>query len=150
MKQRNDLHASLFQMKSEEEQLKWQNENLQKTVQKDFEDSKIFRSHDFQRIALASVSGEHKMVCVYWNNITHQVFLDNCGLQNPGDGKVYQLWAMKDGKPIDAGTFDKTSFHSNLQNMKAIDNAQAFAVTIENNGGSSVPTLSTMQVLGKI
>jgi hypothetical protein len=34
--------------------------------------------------------------------------------------------------------------------MKEIDTAQAFAVTIENTGGASIPTLSTMQVLGKI
>lgn len=150
MKQRSDLHASIFQMKSDEEQLKWQNEDLQKSVEKDFADLKVFRSHDYKKIMLASVSGEHKMVCVYWNAITHQVYLDNCGLQNPGDGKVYQLWAMKDGKPVDAGVFDKNTFNSGLQAMKAIDTAQAFAVTIENAGGAGVPTLSAMQVLGKI
>ncbi len=150
MKQRSDLHASLFQIKSDDEQLKWQNENLQKSVAKDFADLTIFRSHDYKRIALTSVSGEHKMVCVYWNAVTHQVYLDNCGLQNPGEGKVYQLWAMKDGKPINAGVFDKNTFNNGLQAMKAIDTAQAFAVTIENTGGASIPTLSTMQVLGKI
>ncbi len=150
MKQRSDLHASLFQMKSDDEQLKWQNENLQKSVEKDFSDLKVFRSHDFKRVGLASVSGEHKMVCVYWNNVTHQLYLDNCGLADPGNGKVYQLWAMKDGKPIDVGLFDKNTFNNGLQAMKEVDVAQAFAVTIENAGGASIPTLSTMQVLGKI
>ena len=61
----------------------------------------------------------------------------------------YQLWAIIDGKPVDAGVFD-TSL-AGLLKMKEIGNgAAAFAVTIEPRGGKASPTLETMQVVGNV
>jgi hypothetical protein len=37
-----------------------------------------------------------------------------------------------------------------FQKMKTITSAQAFAVTIENMGGSVAPTLETMCLLGNV
>ena len=39
---------------------------------------------------------------------------------------------------------------STFQKMKAIKNAQAFAVTIEKVGGSVAPTMDTMCLLGNV
>jgi anti-sigma-K factor RskA len=36
-----------------------------------------------------------------------------------------------------------------LQKMKSVENPQAFAVTLEPKGGSAVPTLNQMFVMGK-
>jgi anti-sigma-K factor RskA len=61
----------------------------------------------------------------------------------------YQLWAIVDGKPIDAGVFDSNL--SGLVKMKDITSgASTFAVTIEPRGGSVSPSLHTMQVVGNI
>jgi anti-sigma-K factor RskA len=59
----------------------------------------------------------------------------------------YQLWALVDGVSIDAGVFDAS--RGTFQIMKAIAEADAFAVTIEQTGGAESPTLSTMQVYGE-
>jgi anti-sigma-K factor RskA len=62
-------------------------------------------------------------------------------------GKQYQLWAIVDGKPVDAGMIGDCE---GLCKMKVIDHAEAFAVTLENAGGSPAPTLTAMFVLGKV
>ena len=61
----------------------------------------------------------------------------------------YQLWAIIDGKPVDAGVFDNN--FTGLLKMKDIGaGAATFAVTIEPRGGRQTPTLETMQVAGNV
>jgi anti-sigma-K factor RskA len=62
----------------------------------------------------------------------------------------YQLWAIKDGQPIDAGVLPQQFAYSDLIAMKNIDNAQAFAITLEKKGGVASPTLTEMYVLGEV
>ncbi|HEX8546709.1 MAG TPA: anti-sigma factor, partial [Cytophagaceae bacterium] len=66
----------------------------------------------------------------------------------PSD-QQYQLWALDNGVPIDAGVFEVTD-SLQLQKLKTINSAQAFAVTLEKRGGSVSPTLSSMVVMGAI
>ena len=82
-----------------------------------------------------------KSMVVMWNKTTGNVYVNNIQLPTTPTNKQYQLWALKDGKPIDLGVFD---VNSNLQNMKIIYGAQAFAVTLENKGGSPTPHLEEL------
>lgn len=86
------------------------------------------------------------LAVVYWNPATEEVFLNPGSLPTPPSGKQYQLWAIVDGQPVDAGVFDATA--QQLQKMKEIENASAFAVTLEPAGGSPSPTLEQMYVMG--
>lgn len=89
------------------------------------------------------------LATVYWDKRTNQVYLLVNNLPEPTTGKQYQLWALVDGKPVDAGVFDvKTS--TALVKMKNISNAQGFAVTLEKKGGSETPTMDQMYVLGNV
>lgn len=88
---------------------------------------------------------------IHWNSSKHSTYISMAQLPEPPSGKQYQLWAIVDGKPVDAGVFglaDAASIY--LQKMKEISGAQAFAITLENEGGSPVPTLTAMQVLGNV
>lgn len=89
---------------------------------------------------------------VYWNPNTKQVMLNVDNLPMPPSDKQYQLWALKDGKPIDAGVFDmKPGSEGDMHMMPVtIGEADAFAVTLEKKGGSPTPTLTQLYVLGKI
>ncbi len=60
----------------------------------------------------------------------------------------YQLWAIEDGKPVSAGMYseDKDSQVA----LASIPKAQAFAITLEKEGGSPVPTMENMFVMGGI
>jgi len=62
-------------------------------------------------------------------------------------GKQYQLWALVDGKPVDAGMIGDCN---GLCRLKNIPRAQAFAITLEREGGSPTPTMDQMYVLGKV
>lgn len=87
-------------------------------------------------------------VIVYWNATNQITYLNVADLPTAPPGKQYQLWALSGGKPIDAGVFDSEKHI--LQPMKTIANAQAFAVTLENAGGSLTPTMNQMYAIGSI
>ena len=87
-----------------------------------------------------------KSAMVHWNPSTQEVYFNASALPPSPDSRQYQLWAIVDGKPVDAGVInleDGTAF----QKMKLIAGAKAFAVTIEKIGGSENPTLDTMCLL---
>jgi len=82
---------------------------------------------------------------VYWNTTSKDVYLLVNNLPTPTPGKQYQLWAIVDGKPVDAGIFD---MQAGPMKMKNIPSAQAFAITLEPKGGSATPTMP-IYVMGK-
>ncbi|MEP7170641.1 MAG: anti-sigma factor [Bacteroidota bacterium] len=88
------------------------------------------------------------LATVYWNEKTKEVFLNVNSLPAPPVGKQYQLWALMDGKPIDAGMLDLNDT-AGIHKMKTIESAQAFAVTLEKTGGGPKPE-GAMYVMGNI
>ena len=89
------------------------------------------------------------MATVFWDSRSKDVYLVVNNLpKNPAD-KQYQLWALVDGKPVDAGMVD-LSRPDGLLKMKNIPRAQAFAITLEKKGGSPTPDMQQLFVLGKV
>ncbi|MCR9250689.1 MAG: anti-sigma factor [bacterium] len=84
---------------------------------------------------------------IYWNPGEQKVLLKVNSLPEPPEGKQYQLWAIVDGQPTDLGVFDIGNEFLSIRNVK---NPSAFAVTLENEGGSPVPTLDQMYLLGEV
>lgn len=87
---------------------------------------------------------------IFWMKNTGQVYIDPTNLPRVPDGKQYQLWAIVDGKPEDAGmiTTSKGTYH--IQKMKSFGKVEAFAITLEKAGGSPTPTMSEMIVSAKM
>lgn len=127
--------------------LKESNNDLQKIAE-------MYDDPDWKRVKLAGtkMNPAAKMV-VYWHVNGQHVMVDNSKMDLPANDEQhqYQLWALVNGKPIDLGVFDskKDSAHV-LVNMKEITGAQAFAVTLEKRGGSTVPTMDQMIVMGGV
>ena len=72
-------------------------------------------------------------------------------LPTPASDKQYQLWAIVDGKPVDAGMLDTNPATMMMHVMKPIGGQPiAFAVTLEKMGGSPGPTMSEMYLMGKV
>ena len=91
------------------------------------------------------VSPEAKaMVC--WCPGSKLVYYENEKMPDPPKGMQYQLWAIVDGKPVDAGMI---TMGAGLHKMKDITEAQSFAVTLEKEGGSDTPH-GEMYVIGNI
>lgn len=79
---------------------------------------------------------------VYWNQLTHRVYIDVIDLPIPEEGMQYQLWTIVNGKPIDAGVFALDEEF--LQRLKDIELAGTWTVTLEPKGGSTVPSMNRM------
>ena len=110
----------------------------------------ILRSPDTKTVPLIGLPiSKASKVIIYFNAKDKTTLLSILGLPKPPKGKQYQLWAIT-GKnpPVDAGVFayDTTA----VQIMKGFDKVDAFAITLENEGGSVVPTLDQMYVLGTL
>ena len=93
---------------------------------------------------------ESSLAIVYWNEVKRFAYLDVVALPEAPSNKQYQLWAIVNGKPTDMGVFDLTAPGGGLQSVPFVENPQAFAVTLEPKGGSPVPSLDQMYVIGNI
>jgi anti-sigma-K factor RskA len=89
------------------------------------------------------------LATVYWNTESKDVYLLVNQLPKPAPDKQYQLWAIVDGKPVDAGIFDVEEGVSFVK-LRTIPKAEAFAITLEKKGGSISPTMEAMYVMGKV
>lgn len=89
----------------------------------------------------------NSVATVYWNTRSKDVYLMVNNLPQPPSDQQYQLWAIVDGQPIDAGVFDVQNT-AELLRMKNMPRAQVFAVTLEKRGGSTTPQ-GPMYVMGK-
>lgn len=102
----------------------------------------------FKTITLAGVEQHPKLKAhVFWNTSTTDVYLSLENLPPAPEGMQYQLWAIVDGKPVDAGVFP-LDHNDRITNMNQIPKAQAFAITLETKGGSPTPNLSQLYVMG--
>jgi anti-sigma-K factor RskA len=101
-------------------------------------------------VALAGV-GIHisSQAMVFWDTRSKEVYLALKNMPPPPAGKQYQLWAIVNGKPVDAGVFALRQ-NAAMQKMKVIPSAEMFAITLEKEGGSEVPTMEEMYVAGKV
>jgi anti-sigma-K factor RskA len=105
------------------------------------------------RMAGQAFSPTSKMK-VYWNKKDKSVLINYVAMDLPKTDAEheYQLWALVNGKPVSLGVFGKTDSTHNeaLVKMQAIQEAQAFAVTLEPMGGSVNPTMEKLTVMGGV
>jgi anti-sigma-K factor RskA len=114
------------------------------------EEVSILQNPDFKVITLAGqpVSPTAKAL-IYFDKNKKEVYLSALNLPKAPTGKQYQLWAIIDGKPVDAGMIEGTS---SVLKMKSLTNAVAFAISLENTGGSTteVGPKGTIYVMGAV
>lgn len=100
-------------------------------------------------IKMPGIKGkENNMATVFWDTKNKDVYVMSNKLPKVTAGKQYQLWAMVKGKPVDAGTLDPEC--TSVCKMKNMPQAEAFAITLENAGGSPTPNMQAMYVFGKV
>jgi anti-sigma-K factor RskA len=103
---------------------------------------------NMKKVSMPGIAGkEMNYATVFWDMKSKDVYILPNKLPQPASGKQYQLWAIVDGKPVDAGVLSDCA---GLCKMKNIPAASMFAITLEKSGGSETPTLSEMYVAGKV
>ncbi|WP_426478681.1 anti-sigma factor [Chryseobacterium sp. CBSDS_008] len=109
----------------------------------------MFSNPDMQMVMLKGVEKHaDAKAMVFWDKKSKEVYLNAEKLPKAPAGMQYQLWAIEEGKPVNAGMYteDKDSRIA----LANIPKAQAFAITLEKEGGSKVPTMENMFVMGEI
>lgn len=99
--------------------------------------------HDLSLVRLAAVGAQAPGIQFFWNRRSSEAIIHAFRLTPAPAGRVYQLWLMKDGKPIPSVTFNSgpdgralvTAFE-----LPAGGGFSAAAVTVEPAGGSPQPT----------
>ena len=139
-------------LNSNKEELAQQFNTVRNNYDRTIADVAVLRSTAFKTIVMKGLPtmDSTALAKVYWNTNTQEAFVDVSKMPTPAADKQYQLWALVDGKPVDAGVFNVGDSVTGLQKMKNVINAQAFAVTLEPKGGSVSPTLTAMYVLGNV
>ncbi|HVG13721.1 MAG TPA: anti-sigma factor, partial [Chitinophagaceae bacterium] len=85
----------------------------------------------YKKIDLSALPGKQEALAkILWNTETHEVFVSDMSLPKAPEGKQYQLWAIVDGKPVDAGLLTDANKYL-AQRMKTFAKADAFAISIE-------------------
>jgi anti-sigma-K factor RskA len=108
----------------------------------------VINNAAFSRVALNGTDNSpESQAYIYWNASSQEVYLSVQNLKELSKEQQYQLWAIVDGVPVDAGVFNLAD---GLVKMKNVTGAAAFAVTVEPEGGSVNPSLETMQVVGNV
>jgi len=132
----------------ERSQLYTQNGTLRTRAEEPNTGLQLFSDPASLKIALTGIkeTASTKAV-VIWNKTNKEVHLMIKGLPTPPRDKQYQLWALVNGTPVDAGVIGDCATFCLL---KPIDNAQAFAITLEKTGGNPTPSLDQLQAMGKV
>ncbi|WP_443944653.1 anti-sigma factor domain-containing protein [Pedobacter sp. AW1-32] len=151
----NDAHDQIASLNLDKEKfagvvshLEFENKGLDNMVQ--MNDSKEWATIRMQGQAFSPSSKMN----VYWNKKDKSVLINYVAMDLPktDDTHEYQLWALVNGKPVSLGVFGKKDSVANeaLLKMQAIQEAQAFAVTVEPMGGSVNPTMEKLTVMGGV
>jgi len=151
----NDAHDQIASLNLDKQkfagvvsQLEFENKGLDNMVA--MNDSKEWATI---RMAGQTFSPKSKMN-VYWNKKDKSVLINYVAMDLPkaDPEHEYQLWALVNGKPVSLGMFGKTDSTAKeaIVKMQTIQEAQAFAVTLEPMGGSVNPTMEKLTVMGGV
>lgn len=138
-----------FESQKEIAKMRSEKQSQDVAIQKMNQKMAMFSNPDMQMVMLKGVEKhEDAKAMVFWDKKTKEVYLNAENLPKAPEGMQYQLWAIADGKPVSAGMY--TQDKDSLIALANIPNAQAFAITLEKEGGSPVPTMENMYVMGGI
>lgn len=142
MNSQKEIKNEIAVLRSEKQSHNLAMQNLEQKLQ-------ITSNPNMLKIVLAGVEKHPESnAVVYWDKTSKDVYLTANSLPKAPEGMQYQLWAIADGKPVSAGMYtDEKDAKIALAN---IPNAQAFAITLEKEGGSTIPTMENMYVMGGV
>lgn len=108
---------------------------------------------DMHPVVMRTMQKNHPMVAVvYYNAEGTEAYVSLQKMPEAPKGMQYQLWAIADGKPVDLGTIRNDMVeHQGIEKLnKSVPTGQAFAISLEKEGGSPVPSMDKIFVMGKV
>jgi len=153
--QTKTLHGEMSALQDNQQKLDLENRQNQDHYTRMQQQFTVMRNILTRRVELKTVSGSKitnpgNYMLVYWNPATRKLLLADADLPELTSGQQYQLWALYNGKPVDAGVFEYKNRSVSFGFQKDISDAQAFAVTVEPRGGSKSPTLTNLCMMASL
>jgi hypothetical protein len=143
-------HKTLLQVKQDFSSLQQKNKATEDEANAMKEEMSVVQNKYSMPVSLHGMPAAPDAAAkIFWMQNSGEVYIDPANLPEAPDGKQYQLWAIVDGKPIDAGMIltTKKGDKYRIQKMKSFGKAQAFAVTLETEAGNPAPK-GPMLVMG--
>ncbi|MCU7619269.1 anti-sigma factor [Chryseobacterium sp. PBS4-4] len=142
MNSQSKINEKLVKLESESKSKNLAMQNMQQKLD-------VVANPDMKKVVLAGVDKHpESKATVWWDTSSKDVYLNVNNLPKAPEGMQYQLWAIEDGKPVNAGMYSEDK--DGRIALANIPNAQAFAITLEKKGGSEVPTMENMYVMGGV
>jgi len=146
-----EFRQRIRQLEQEKADLIVRNETFMAQIQDARRELEVIGDPAFRTIVLNGTPGhDEKRALVYWNTVSHEVYLKPANLPALPSDQQYQLWGIVGGQPVSAGIYDPGDAEHPLRQMDSFEKAEMFAITIEPAGGSEHPTLEQMVVAGKL
>lgn len=104
-----------------------------------------------QAVLMKTALPGHPMAAtIYWSKANGDVYLAMQKLPMPPSGMQYQMWYIQDGKPVSMGVIPNEMIATGAVKKLPMQvmASQAFAISLEKEGGSPTPT--SVQVVGKV
>lgn len=147
----NDAQSQYASLQSNQGSFEAEKDTLSAQLRHAQEELKTMKDPAFKWIKmLGTPKHQGNIATICWDPQSKATYILAQKLPEPPPDMQYQLWAIVNGKCIDAGVFSTGEQATAMQKVKDVVNAQAFAVTLEKKGGSPTPTLDQMFVAGKV
>ena len=143
-----DYSAAVFEKNRAQDQLA----ALEETNKEMKNDMGVVQSKYSQAVSLKGLEKAPDAAAkIFWMKNTGDVYIDASNLPDAPKGMQYQFWGIVDGKAVDGGliVFNKQGDKFRIHKMKSFAHAEAFAVTLETEGGHPQPQ-GDMYVMGKL
>ena len=102
-------------------------------------------------VMMHSMQPGHEMGgMILWDTTSKQVAMMVNKMPPPPAGKQYQLWVIQGKTPVSLGVLPLDMKPSDMKMAEGIATGDAFAVSLEKEGGSPTPDMQQIYVLGAV
>lgn len=150
--QKNQTEQQVAYVKSQEDSMHVRQQKLEASVASFQKVKDMMADTSMQTIVMQTVVKDKPMAAtVYWSRHKGDTYLMVDKMPMPPTGMQYQMWVIKDGKPVSMGMIpnDLIAAADAMNKLPMlVTGSQAFAISLEKEGGNPTPT--QVCVLGKV
>lgn len=143
---------SLDEVVAQNDSLRRQHSEMLARIDRFNKESEMAARLDMESVPLRSMQPGHPMAATFYLNTGSEVaYVSIHKLPPPPEGMQYQIWAIENGKPRSIGMLEKNvAGDAGMQKVPMpVAGGEAFALSLEKEGGSESPTAGRIYLMGK-
>lgn len=144
LSQRNKINDEKAAMTARLDSMQAQQSNMLAKVEAYEKGRSMLADTGMKTVVMRSAQpGKDMTGMVFWSKGTGETYLTIHHMPMPEKGKQYQLWVIQEGKPVSMGVISNDLVANAGMMLKVpmqVQNGQAFAISLEKEGGNPTPT----------